>query len=299
MITVLGNDSDPNGDPLTVTTVSDPANGGTVINPDGTVTYTPDKDFNGTDSFTYTISDGNGGTDTATVTVTVIPVNDAPVAINDSGLPGRRHRWWLPSLINDWDADTDLLVVSSVGMAANGTVVINNPDGTVTYTPAAGFTGIDTFTYTVSDGNGSTTTATVTIAVGVANAAPTYTSDPANTSQRVEIGGTLRPLTASDPDGDTYTFSLTAGALPPGVTLNPDGTFSGTPTSTGTFVATISVCDSTGLCSNGVLSIQVVGPGELPFTGVDSGLLAIVAAIMTGFGTALVAVSRRRRRQGV
>ena len=81
VITVLSNDSDPNGDPLTITAVSDPANGTTVINPDGTITYTPDPDFNGIDSFTYTISDGNGGTATATVMVTVTPVNDAPVAI--------------------------------------------------------------------------------------------------------------------------------------------------------------------------------------------------------------------------
>jgi hypothetical protein len=226
--------------------------------------------------------------------VTVIPVNDAPMAINDSGSTGPGTPLVVPVLINDWDADTDVLVVSSVGTAANGTVVINNPDGTVTYTPAAGFTGIDTFTYTVSDGNGSTTTATVTIAVGVANAAPSYTSDPANTSQRVEIGGSLMPLAATDPDGDTYTFSLTAGALPPGVTLNPDGTFTGTPISTGTFAATITVCDSTGLCTNGVLSIQVVGPGELPFTGVDSDLLAIVGILMTLLGARLVALSRRR-----
>ena len=69
-ITVLGNDSDVDGDTLSVTSASDPANGTVVINPDGTIGYTPDADFTGTDTFTYTISDGNGGTDTATVTVT-------------------------------------------------------------------------------------------------------------------------------------------------------------------------------------------------------------------------------------
>jgi uncharacterized protein YegL len=71
VISVRDNDSDPDGDPLTITNVTQPANGTAVINPDGTVTYTPNSGFTGTDTFTYTISDGRGGTATATVTVTV------------------------------------------------------------------------------------------------------------------------------------------------------------------------------------------------------------------------------------
>lgn len=71
VISVRNNDSDPNNDPLTITNVTQPANGTAVINPDGTVTYTPNSGFIGTDTFTYTISDGRGGTATATVTVFV------------------------------------------------------------------------------------------------------------------------------------------------------------------------------------------------------------------------------------
>ncbi|WP_299157100.1 cadherin-like domain-containing protein, partial [uncultured Christiangramia sp.] len=78
------NDSDPDGDELTVTEVTQPGNGSAVINTDGTVTYSPNENFNGTDTFEYTISDGNGGTDTATVTVTIGAENDAPVAVDDS-----------------------------------------------------------------------------------------------------------------------------------------------------------------------------------------------------------------------
>ena len=77
-ISVLANDSDPDGDPLTVTSATSP-DGTVVINPDGTITFTPAPNFNGTTSITYAISDGNGGTATATVAVTVAPVNDAPV----------------------------------------------------------------------------------------------------------------------------------------------------------------------------------------------------------------------------
>ncbi|MEW9922569.1 cadherin-like domain-containing protein, partial [Marimonas sp. MJW-29] len=75
---------DVDGDTLTVASVGAASNGTVVINGDGSVTYTPDADYNGPGSFTYTVSDGNGGTDTATVDVTVNAVNDAPVANNDS-----------------------------------------------------------------------------------------------------------------------------------------------------------------------------------------------------------------------
>jgi len=83
-INVLGNDTDPDGDPLSVASVTQGTNGSVAINADDTVTYTPDADFNGTDTFTYTASDGLGGTDTATVTVTVNPVIDISIAPLDA-----------------------------------------------------------------------------------------------------------------------------------------------------------------------------------------------------------------------
>ncbi|WP_010232327.1 cadherin-like domain-containing protein, partial [Gillisia marina] len=84
MISVLDNDSDPDGDPLTIISNTNPSNGIVVLNENGTFTYTPNANYNGQDSFEYTISDGNGGIDTATVLITVVPVNDAPVAVDDS-----------------------------------------------------------------------------------------------------------------------------------------------------------------------------------------------------------------------
>jgi len=167
-IDVLANDSDVDGDMLTVTTVSDPTNGSVVINGDNTVTYTPDVDFNGTDNFAYTVDDSNGGTDTATITVTVNPVNDAPVANDDDtystyedtviniAAPG--------VLVNDTDVDGDPLTAVLETAPSNGTATLND-DGSFTYTPKLNFSGTDSFTYTVSDGNGGTDTATVTITV--------------------------------------------------------------------------------------------------------------------------------------
>jgi len=92
IIAVLDNDSDPDNDPLSVAETTTPANGTVVINEDGTITYTPNPDFNGTDSFEYTITDGNGGFDTAIVTVTIGGTNDAPVAVDDAA---STEEWYL------------------------------------------------------------------------------------------------------------------------------------------------------------------------------------------------------------
>jgi VCBS repeat-containing protein len=81
---VLANDSDAEGDDLTVSLVSNVSNGSLTLNADGSFTYTPDADFNGSDSFTYTVNDGAGTSTVATVTLTVTAVNDAPVALADT-----------------------------------------------------------------------------------------------------------------------------------------------------------------------------------------------------------------------
>ncbi|WP_038909840.1 cadherin-like domain-containing protein, partial [Dickeya dadantii] len=82
-VDVLANDSDVDGNPLTVTAAT-AGNGTVVINADGTLTYMPDANFNGTDTVTYTVSDGAGGVVTGTLTITVTAVNDAPVAGSDT-----------------------------------------------------------------------------------------------------------------------------------------------------------------------------------------------------------------------
>ena len=103
VIPVLANDTDGDGDTLSVTGVGTPAHGSAVINPDKTITYTPAANYHGPDSFTYTIGDGRAGIATATVDVTVTAVNDGPVAVNDAAAtaedtavddrgPGQRHR---------------------------------------------------------------------------------------------------------------------------------------------------------------------------------------------------------------
>ncbi|MCH2179588.1 MAG: S8 family serine peptidase [Mariniblastus sp.] len=161
-VAVLSNDSDPDDDVLTLQSYGQGSNG-SVTESGGVLTYTPAANFYGSDSFNYTINDGNGNTDSATVFVTVNGVNDSPVANTDSANTDEDVAVIVDVVANDTDIDGDSLFISAVSQASNGSVV-DNGDGTVTYTPNGGFFGSDSFTYTVSDGSLSDT-ATVNITV--------------------------------------------------------------------------------------------------------------------------------------
>jgi hypothetical protein len=164
-IEVLANDRDANGDALIVGDVTQGTQGGAVVNRGDHVTYTPPAGFTSppADSFTYTACDPGGLCDLATVTVTVQAVNHAPTPVDDAATTRSGSAVTIPVLANDTDPDGDALTLDSVGAPAHGTAVAN-ADGTVTYTPEAGFVGEDALTYTVSDGE-LTAAATVRITV--------------------------------------------------------------------------------------------------------------------------------------
>ncbi len=165
IVNVLANDTDADSDALTVVSNTTPLRGTVVNNGDGTFTYTPGANLNGADSFTYTISDGQGGNDTATVNVTVTPVNDNPVASDDTVVTQLDTALDINVLANDADADlSDTPTIQSFTQGVNGAVV-DNGDGSLKYTPNGGFAGSDSFAYTITDGNGGTSTATVNITV--------------------------------------------------------------------------------------------------------------------------------------
>ncbi len=161
-INVLANDFDPDGDPLTVT-FAEADNGSVTITPSG-LTYQPDPDFNGQDTILYTISDGNEASSTATVSITVNPVNDVPIANDDTATVDQGSTANLIDVLaNDLDPDGDLLSLNTAS-AQNGTVTFSADSG-IRYTPNPTFRGTDTITYTVSDGNGGSATAQVIVTV--------------------------------------------------------------------------------------------------------------------------------------
>jgi hypothetical protein len=169
---ILANDSDPDGDSLTVTSVANPPKGSATNNGDGTVTYTPDPGFVGTDSFLYTVSDSKGGSDSATITVQVREVagttNNPPNAADDSATTIKGKAVTTSVLANDSDPDGDSLTVTSVTNPSHGTATKNSL-GAITYTPDAGYVGSDTYQYTISDGS---VTDTATVRVSISDTAP-------------------------------------------------------------------------------------------------------------------------------
>ncbi len=167
-IYVLVNDGDPEANPLRVIGVGQPSKGTVSIGPGGAyVTYTPGPGFSGTDSFTYTVSDGSL-TGLGSVTVIVNPVNEPPVASDDTISVARDSAENIIDVLsNDGDPDNNPLAIDLVAPAAasaQGTVGINAQRTRITYTPAPGFTGAEPFTYTATDGV-LTDTATLTITV--------------------------------------------------------------------------------------------------------------------------------------
>ena len=163
-IDVLSNDSDVDGDTLSVTAVTQGAHG-TVANNTTSVSYTPALHFVGSDSFTYTISDGKGGTATASVNVTVI--NHPPVANGDSYTINQDTvlNVAAPGVLgNDTDVDGDALTASLVSGPSHGSVSLA-ADGSFSYTPAPSFAGSDSFTYRAFDGIAYSNSATVSITI--------------------------------------------------------------------------------------------------------------------------------------
>ncbi|MBD1862415.1 MULTISPECIES: cadherin-like domain-containing protein, partial [Trichocoleus] len=167
--TLLGNDVDVDlGDMLSVTTVTQPSQGGLVDNGNGTYTYTPNANYNGVDSFAYTMRDREGATSTATVNLTINAVNDNPDAINDIVTARQSTAKTILAadlLANDADIEGDALNLTQVQNAQNGTVALDS-NGNVVFTANANV-ATASFEYTLSDGKGGTDIAFVSVLVGM------------------------------------------------------------------------------------------------------------------------------------
>ena len=225
-----GADSDVDGNSLTVNTtpVSGVSNGVLVLNANGSFSYTPTANFNGTDSFTYRVSDGQGGTDTAVVTISVAAVNGDPVAADDGGYATAYDTPLVIAasalLANDSDGDPELtqtLTLTAVSGAVNGTVALSG--GVVTFTPTPGYTGSAQFTYTLSDGAGGTDTATVTLTVAD-NEAPTAANDEIAVDEDSIVTGNVLD-NDDDPEGRELTAVLLSGPMQGVLTFAADGSF--------------------------------------------------------------------------
>jgi hypothetical protein len=162
---VMENDYDPDGDPISIimdSVTSPTERGGAAVVTGTTVSYSPAAGYCGVDRFTYAVEDDKGApSNMATVTVTV--TNKPPVAVNDSATTNRNRPIVIPVLANDYDPDGDSIEITDISPAERRGTVIDNGNGTVTYTPYRGWWGVDSFQYTIIDDCGDTATATVTV----------------------------------------------------------------------------------------------------------------------------------------
>ncbi len=164
-LSVLANDTSDEGDvPLSIGVVGPVAHGSVVFNADKSFDYTPNADFNGTDTFTYTAGDGISTSTPATVSILVTPVNDAPVATNQSVVTSVNLASSSVLTANDIDVG-DTLSYATTSNPTHGTTVLNAATGAFTYTPSASYVGTDSFTWQASDGAASSSVATVNITV--------------------------------------------------------------------------------------------------------------------------------------
>ncbi len=269
-IDLTGNDSDPDSDALIVNTtpVTPPTAGVVFINPDGTARYVPNLDFMGTDFFEYEICDGISGCDIATVTITIYDdtpgQNDPPIANDDASTTPENTPVSGAVLTNDRDPDGDPIVVNPTPISnpSNGAVTIL-PNGSYTYTPDIGFTGIDTFVYEVCDPNSGCDQATVTIEVFGSpdpNTPPIAQDDFNSTPESTPVDGIILD-NDSDPEGDVITVNTTILSGPDNgsATINSDGTYTYVPVIGFIGVDTFEyeICDDESNCDQAVVTIDV------------------------------------------
>lgn len=274
----LANDTATGGTSgLTITAISTGSNGGvaTITGNGKTISYTPAANFNGAETFTYTIVNGAAvDTDQATITVQVQPVNDNPTAVNDTAsVQEDSSNNVIDVLANDSIAPDvgETLRVTAVTQSANGTVSIGPNGATVRFTPTANFVGVATFTYTVSDGNGGTAIGTVSVTVNETNDNPVATNDSftvaedtvtdtflnvlSNDNTGTDVGETLTVTTFGSPSGGGTVTLATNGT---GLNYRPAANFQGVET------FTYSISDGRGGTATATVSVTVTNSNDPP-----------------------------------
>lgn len=264
-IEVLSNDSDVDEDQLTVTGAGPAQNGTVKINSGQTITYTPDPQFTGEDSFEYTVSDGAEGSDIGTVFVWVIESNEPPIAENDQAETNEDEPIVVLVLANDSDPDEDPLEVTEVAQGEHGSVVIVEEGTAVRYEPNENFSGSDTFIYAISDGKEGGAEAQVTVTVAPVNDPPVAVNDEAftQTGEPVVISVLAND---SDPDQDVLIVTEASQGSQGSVAVGTDHTITYTPDAdfTGEDSFTYSISDQNGETAAGSVFVTVTEHNEPP-----------------------------------
>ncbi|MCM2301079.1 MAG: tandem-95 repeat protein, partial [Flavobacteriaceae bacterium] len=244
---------------------TNPTNGSVVINPTtGDWTYTPNANYNGSDSFTVEVSDGNGGVVTQVISITVTPVNDVPVITSLNSYSTAEDTTLSATFVAS-DVDLDVLSYTVTSTTTNGLLTFNTTTGDWTYTPNANYNGSDSFTVTVSDGNGGVVNQVISITVTPVNDVPVITSS--NTYTTPEDTPYSNTVTVTDIDSSTFTFSISTNPTNGSVVINPTtGFWTYTPNANynGTDSFVVSVSDGAGGIALQTINITVSPVNDSP-----------------------------------
>ena len=260
-VAVLANDTHPSGDILGIVSASvDPAHGTVTINVDGSLTFTSAPGYSGAAVVTYIIEDEDGDQGTSTLTITVVE-NAYPVIVSAHANMVEDGVLTHNLLDHVSHAGGDALTVTAVSLASGSGSVVNNGDGTVTFTPAANWNGNASISYTVEDEDGDFAVGTLSVLVFAAGDPPNVVDDSTSTDQAVAV--TVSVL-ANDthPDGQTMqvsAVSVIGGASTGTATIVGETQirFSPNPAFVGTAVVDYTVVDATGGTASGSLTIVV------------------------------------------
>ncbi len=259
--TLTGSDIDGNG--LTFAMTATGSNGTAVVNTDGSFTYAPNEDYNGSDSFAFTVFDGTVDSDPATVSITVDPVNDNPV-ITSAASANAVEDELFSYTARASDVDGDAVTFTFAGFPA----WITASDSTVSGTPAQG-DGDFSFTVNASDGQGGSASLSVAVAVNPVNDAPVAAAAEFTLDEDGSLSGTL---SGSDVDGDPISFDLADGAAHGEVTIEDDGMFSYSPDGdfNGADNFTFTVSDGLDTSAPATVSLTISPVNDAPVAVADT-----------------------------
>lgn len=278
--------ADAEGDPLNFAVSQGPTHGALTLNAaTGDYTYTPGANFNGTDTFKVSVADPSGLTAVQTVTVGVAAVNDAPVAAASQTVTTQEDQAVTGQIVAT-DVDGDILGYAVSNGPANGAVTLDANTGAWVYTPGANFNGNDTFKVIVADPSGATAEQTVHVGVTPVNDAPVTAAAQVHVAQEdVAISGTIA---ATDVDGDTLSWALSAAPQHGAVTLDAKtGAYTYIPAAnwSGSDAFNVTVSDGAGGTSEQRVDITINPMADTPVLTVVNPVIVPAGAIINGLHT--------------
>ncbi len=258
---VLSNDTDVEGDSLSSILVSAPSHGILVLAANGSFTYTPDLNYNGTDSFSYKANDGAADSNVATISLTITPVNNPPVATADTYTTAEDVALVVPAtgvLANDSDVDGNALTSLLVSGPTHGSLTFGT-DGSFSYTPDANYNGVDSFSYKANDGLLDSGVVEVSLTITPVNDAPVAVADNFVTAEDVPLAiaasGVL--INDSDTEGDVLSAILVSGPTHGTLTLNANGSFTYTPNANYNGTDSFSYKANDGVANSNVATVSL------------------------------------------